>query len=512
MASIFKPKKRCSKHDAYIIEFTDHKGQRRRRAGFTDKRLSEQKGAQLEREAQLRRDGLIDPEEEKRAEQKTLPIIKHLAAYETSLGRNSSKYVSLTMSRIKRVVKSACIETLADIDEESVENAIVEIQEEDDLANRTVNHYMDAIDGFCRWLVPKRLLANPLVGLERLNAEVDIRRKRRALSTSEISSLLQSARESEETIQCYTGEERARIYLFAYLTGLRRSEMGSLTKRSFKLKSEPPTVTVEAINSKHRRKDVLPLHPQLVMMLGEWLKELKSDEFLFPKLEKRRTWKMVKLDLERTGIPYRTHEGVADFHAAGRHSHITGLLENGVSLAEAKELARHCDVRMTMKYTHIGIGSQAKALSSLPSPRMDEKTPYSELDSISVRPSSHSRTNDDVDGHKEATKEKKVSDVGASGYVTHCNEEANDGTLNALETPVGSIPAASTFCQLVPLPAADCQMTPNSFLWKGFGVFLCTLVSAACCQQLPHLAHPRRSQWRQYGDTRLQTPLREAAG
>jgi hypothetical protein len=32
------------------------------------------------------------------------------------------------------------------------------------------------------------------------------------------------------------------------------------------------------------------------------------------------------------------------------------------------ELARHSDVKMTMRYTHIGIGDQADALKKLPSP------------------------------------------------------------------------------------------------------------------------------------------------
>jgi hypothetical protein len=35
---------------------------------------------------------------------------------------------------------------------------------------------------------------------------------------------------------------------------------------------------------------------------------------------------------------------------------------------QAKELARHSDVRTTMRCTHIGIEDQAKALSSLPVP------------------------------------------------------------------------------------------------------------------------------------------------
>jgi hypothetical protein len=38
------------------------------------------------------------------------------------------------------------------------------------------------------------------------------------------------------------------------------------------------------------------------------------------------------------------------------------------SLPEARELARHSDLRMTLKYTHIGLEDQAKALAALPSP------------------------------------------------------------------------------------------------------------------------------------------------
>ena len=64
---------------------------------------------------------------------------------------------------------------------------------------------------------------------------------------------------------------------------------------------------------------------------------------------------MVKKDLERVGIPYENELGIADFHAAGRHSHITELLRNGTSLVEAKELARHSDVNMGSTSTFIWI-------------------------------------------------------------------------------------------------------------------------------------------------------------
>ena len=78
---------------------------------------------------------------------------------------------------------------------------------------------------------------------------------------------------------------------------------------------------------------------------------------------------MIKKDLERVGIPYRTEEGTADFHAVGRHTHITELLRNGASLVEARELARHSDIRMTIRYTHIGLDDQARAVAAIPAPR-----------------------------------------------------------------------------------------------------------------------------------------------
>lgn len=127
---------------------------------------------------------------------------------------------------------------------------------------------------------------------------------------------------------------------------------------------------------RRRRKGVLPLHPDLVIMLRGWLQGSEAVRQALPLLERKRTWFMVRKDLERVGIAYETEDGIADFHAAGRHSHITGLLRNGTSLVEAKELAPHSDVNMTMRYTHIGLGDQAKAVANLPAPRRgDSRNP-----------------------------------------------------------------------------------------------------------------------------------------
>ena len=101
---------------------------------------------------------------------------------------------------------------------------------------RTYNHDLQAFDEFCKWLVATDgLVANPIAGLDRLNAETGIRHERLAFTLEDVSRLIESARSSGVSVQGYSGEERARIYLFSCLTGLRRHEMASLTSRSFDL-------------------------------------------------------------------------------------------------------------------------------------------------------------------------------------------------------------------------------------------------------------------------------------
>ena len=128
-------------------------------------------------------------------------------------------------------------------------------------------------------------------------------------------------------------------------------------------------------------------------------------EPLFPKLAKRRTWLMVKKDLERVGIAYRNEDGIADFHSAGRHTHITELLRNGASVLEAKQLARHSDVRTTMKYTHISLDDQAKALRSLPAPSCQDIVRKSTVQS------SRSLSSPDAKGQDK----DRVEEVGTPG-------------------------------------------------------------------------------------------------
>ena len=102
------------------------------------------------------------------------------------------------------------------------------------------------------------------------------------------------------------------------------------------------------------------MHPELAAMLAQWLKGMQPGEKLFPRLAHRKTHVMVKKDLERVGIAYETTKGSPISMPPAGIRYITELLRKGASLPEAKELARHSDIKTTMRYTHIGINDQAR--------------------------------------------------------------------------------------------------------------------------------------------------------
>lgn len=125
-----------------------------------------------------------------------------------------------------------------------------------------------------------------------------------------------------ETLYGLTAETRANLYLFAAYTGLRASELANAT-------ADGDTITVPAGYSKHRRDDTLPLHRSLIgrpcEFRGQWAAQ-------------RHGSRMLRADLARAGIPYRTNWGVADFHSL-RHTFITSLARSGVHPSKAQAYA-----------------------------------------------------------------------------------------------------------------------------------------------------------------------------
>ena len=239
----------------------------------------------------------------------------------------------------------------------------------DGLSIRSSNFYLQAIKQFCRWLVADhRTAENPLAYLSGQNPKTDIRHARRALSVDELNALIEKATEAPEH-SCMTGRERAMLYTLAVSTGLRASELVSLTWQSFNLSGPAPSVTVLAAYSKHRRDDVQPLRADMARLLAQWKAEQDTDEQskVFGHFSVNKAAKMLRKDLEAAGIAYRDGAGrVVDFHSL-RHTFISNLTRSGVSPKIAQALARHSTIGLTIDtYTHIGLHDERAALDSLP--------------------------------------------------------------------------------------------------------------------------------------------------
>lgn len=379
----------------WYIQYKDADGSWQRVPGYTDKDATLQFAAELERKAERRQSGLSDPFDDHRVRK----LSDHLADFRRHLQAkaDSEKHVEQTCNRIDRLLHGCGFARWSDISPSLLTGWLADRRTGGEIGVKTSNYYLAAFKEFCTWMVRDgRAAANPLSHVCGLNAELDVRRKRRALGADEFARLVAAAT-SGPPVQELSGSDRAMLYVLAAWTGYRRRELASVTSRSLDLGALPATVRVEAGYSKRRRHDVVPLHPVVVERLKEWLaarKPASPDEPLFALRcaggGLRRTSKMMWTDLARARetwvgeaataeerdereqsdfLSYRDEAGLyADFHS-NRHTFISNLGKAGVAPKVAQELARHSDVNLTMRiYSHVGMGDRAKAVGILPEP------------------------------------------------------------------------------------------------------------------------------------------------
>jgi integrase len=370
-------------------EYQDADGITRRVALATDRAAAQARLNEIVRKVERRQAGLHDPFEEHLAR----AVVDHLQDYRAFLLSKAStrKHVDQTIRRIETLFEGCGFRRLPDIDALKVVAWLAERRMTSKrFSAQTSNFYQDLAKSFCAWLVAhERIVKNPLATLRNLNVAIDRRHDRRALTEQEFSELIQSA-EGGPTIEGLSGADRAMLYILATWTGFRRGELAALTRLSFDFESNPASIRLPAKFSKRRKSELLPLHPAVAERLKVWLRaksDLPPDAPLFdlqtPAGYPRKTSNMMKLDLERAGIPYKDEQGLfADFHA-NRHTFISNLSRAGVPLATAQKLARHSDPRLTAnRYTHLGLDVEARAIASLPTvPALEGSVRKEALDS-----------------------------------------------------------------------------------------------------------------------------------
>ena len=322
----------------YTAKYRDGRGLVRKvRTGCTTRDGALAKLRELEQRAEKVRSGLVTAAEDAVVDRQQTPLADHVEAYLDHLRikrgkgakpRVSPRHVANVQHQLRRVVKDCGLDRLADLTREAVERWVAGQLDRDDpgdgLSMRTINAHLASVIAFANWCVEtRRLVANPLSHMRKLDESSDPRHKRRALTEDEINRLLYVARRRplaefgrptlrlpdaetrgrrKWTKQALTldnlepcleraratladnpqflarqerlGWERMLIYKTLLLTGLRKGELASLTVGDLDLSPEAGRVarlTIRAIEAKAGESAEIPLRADLAENLRAWL-------------------------------------------------------------------------------------------------------------------------------------------------------------------------------------------------------------------------------------------------
>jgi integrase len=380
----------------WYYRFVDEHGVKVERKGCADKRVTEELARDAESAVARLRSGLVDPKELAYRDHEARPLAVHLDAYAVHLtdkGRTAA-HIDITISRTRRVValfrgarlgeiepaNSSASELaraaarladwvaparLSHLTAERVQSALRRLQEEGRSLG-TCNQYAAAICAFAKWCYDThRLREYPLRGVERFNAKEDRRHDRRTISVEELRRLVEVAHRGPR-FNRMTGPVRALCYRLAASTGLRYSEIATITPAAFDW--EAPSVTVAACYTKNGDPATLPIPGDLAADLRAYAAMLAAGSPVFP-LPREEGAKMLRVDLAAAGIPYRDAGGlVFDFHSL-RCEMATLADQAGVSPRVVQKLMRHSTLELTGRYTRPRVVDIEAAASMLPSLR-----------------------------------------------------------------------------------------------------------------------------------------------
>src|SRR5262249_40524233 len=230
--------------------------------------------ADLERQAERVRAGLITPAEARTAEHLGTPMGEHFDAYLDALAAAGSVQLHRqnTCMYLNRLADNCGFRRLADLNREALERWLA-VETKRGRSARSRNTHRAALVAFANWCTDPsigRLSANPFKGVPKADEKADRRRQRRAMTADELVRLLDIARrrplidativrrgkrkgqavadvtpEARERLEAI-GRERALIYKALVLTGLRKGELASLTVGQLRLDGPTPHVELDA--------------------------------------------------------------------------------------------------------------------------------------------------------------------------------------------------------------------------------------------------------------------------
>ncbi len=378
----------------WIAKYTDENGKQKNVATKMTSREAAQKLLNsLENDVDRIRAKVVTREELDRTSAVSRPISDYIEQYRVKMVSkgNTVGYITQAQKRIEAIINDRKIKTLADLTQKNIEQWIADELERKETPPKppqkkrkkgepklptekrvvkrtpgTINTYLATLGGFTTWCVEnKHLTSDPLQKIKLLNAAVGRQKERRSFTEEELKMIFVAA-ESRRYIGRSKGEEHVLVYKLLVGTGLRSSELGTATVDQFDF--DRCRFRVRAVATKNKKDDVLPIRPDLIAAMKEWVirHEIKPGQRIF-RYSKKSIHAALKSDLRAAGIKQKGADGRSvDVHSF-RRTFGTMLARAGVPLTTTQRLMRHSTPELTAKlYIDVEPIDMATALDKLP--------------------------------------------------------------------------------------------------------------------------------------------------
>ncbi len=415
------------------------------------------------------RSKILSPVEASTADFQRTPLGDHFIAYldhQTAKGLNKTR-IANNRSRLNRLAVDCGFRNLSDLSATVLERWLAARQSEGMSAGNR-NEFRQTLVGFGNWCVrTSRISSNPFGSVAKADTKLDQRRKRRAMTEAELTKLLDATQrrplldamtvrrgkhkgeavanlrpETKSRLQLL-GQERALLYKTNLLTGLRKSELGTLTAGQLELDAPAAYAVLDAADEKNRQGSTIAIRGDLADELRNWLDcklialqddsrqrgepipdRLPADCRVFD--VPTGLVRILDRDLKLAGIPKCDDRGwTIDIHAL-RHTFGTHLSKAGVAPRTAQAAMRHSTIDLTMNvYTDPRLLDVHGALESLPALSLD--TEQTDQQNVKATGTDDSVARKFAPGFAPTVRNRGSSVSNADNLVGERNSIADDG-------------------------------------------------------------------------------------
>jgi len=362
---------------AWYADYIDRDGKRiRKSTKMKDKQLAKKVLAMWEDGERQIEVGLKSAS---RADELLEDHLKRFEQAKSAAGKSDCHLVR-TSQLIRSLAKHCEWKTIGDISADGIHQYAEHLKKDSEQSSRTIASVITAVRTFCRWMVRNGVLpADPTVMVEKPQAKTDRRIERRMLLPAEWTWIKKHLATSDVVLNGQDAQERLLMYEVAIETGLRSSELRSLTKASLILDGKDPHVTVKAAITKNAKLAKQYVSDALAAKLSKAVARKLPGANVFNVVERTYMAKILREDIacarklwlaipenkkEKDGdfLKSPNSEGeVIDFHAL-RHTCGAWLVQEGVTLAEVQAIMRHSTIVLTVEcYGHLAPDARSRS-------------------------------------------------------------------------------------------------------------------------------------------------------